>query len=326
MKRRQFIAVVGTAAAWPWAAARAQQPVPMIGFLGSGSAEIYAERLIEIRRGLAEAGFFEGRNVTIEYRWAEGQLNRLPRLAADLVDRKVVLIIASGGSPAPAAAKGATTTIPIVFTTDGDPVKDGIVASLNRPGGNATGMTTLTASLTAKRLEIFRDVMPSADAIGMLVNPASIQAPEQVREAEEAARALGQRVRVANVSKESDVEPAFVSLAQMRVTGLMVAADPQFNAWRQQIVALARRHGIPAMYGRREFVADGGMMSYGANLNEQYRQIGGYIGRILNGEKPADLPVLQPTKFELLVNLKTAKALGLAIPESFLLRADEVIE
>jgi putative ABC transport system substrate-binding protein len=326
MRRRQFITLLGGAAAWPVAAHAQQQAMPVIGFLGSGSADIYAERLIEIRRGLSETGFVEGRNVVVEYRWAEGRLDQLPALAADLVSRNVSLMVASGGSPAPAAAKDATTTIPIVFTTDGDPVKDGVVASLNRPGGNATGMTTLTASLIAKRLEIFRDVMPSADTIGMFVNPTSIQMPKQVREAEEAGRALGQNIRVANVSKEGDLELALAALAHMGVAALVVAADPQFNAWRQQIVMLAHRHGIPAMYGRREFVAEGGLMSYGANLNEQYRQVGVYVGRILNGAQPADLPVLQPTRFELVVNLKTAKALGLTISESFLLRADEVIE
>ena len=326
MRRRQFITLLGGAAAWPLVA-RAQQPAtPVIGVLGSGSAAAYSERLVLIRQGLAETGFTEGRNVVIEYRWAAGQLDRLPALAVDLVGRNVNVIIATGGLPAPRAAKSATATIPIVFSTDGDPVKDGLVASLNRPGGNATGVTVISASLTAKRLDIFRDLVPKATVIAVLVNPTSAQAPDQTRDAEETVRAMGLQIRVLNASSEGDFEQAFAALAGVLNAALLVSADPLFVARRERLVELVHHHAIPAIYGRREFAAAGGLVSYGANLAEPYRLLGTYAGRILKSEKPSDLPVAQPTKFELIINLKAAKALGLTVPDKLLAIADEVIE
>jgi len=310
----------------PLAAEAQQAATPLIGFLGTASPEAYADRLAAIREGLKEAGYVEGQNVTIEYRWAHGRYDRLPTMAAELVHRRVAVIMTSGGSPAALAAKAATTTIPIVFGTGGDPVKEGLVASLNRPGGNATGISVLTETLAAKRLEIFREVVPRADVIALLVNPTSAPSLEQLRDTEEAARSLGQRIHVFNVSSEADFEPAFAALVGMRIRALLVVAEPMFNARREQIVALSQRHAVPAIYPRREFVAIGGLMSYGTRLTEAYRQQGIYAGRILKGAKPADLPVLQPTRFELVINLKTAKVLGLTIPQSLLLRADEVIQ
>jgi putative ABC transport system substrate-binding protein len=326
VRRREFITLLGGAAIWPLAARAQPLATTLIGFLGSGSPQTYVDRLVAIRQGLKETGFVEGQNLAIEYRWADGRLDQLPALAADLAGRQVRIIVASGGSPAPLAAKAATSTIPIVFSTDGDPVKEGLVASLNRPGGNATGVTVLTTSLAAKRLEIFDEVVPKANAIAVLINPTNAEGIEQARDAEAAARALAQRIHVLNVSSQGDIEPAFAAMVEMRIAALMVTASPLFVAQREQIVRLAQRNAIAAMYGRRDFVAIGGLMSYGANLTELYRQLGLYTGRILKGEKPAELPVMQPTKFELAINLKTAKALGLTVPPALLARADEVIE
>jgi putative tryptophan/tyrosine transport system substrate-binding protein len=326
LRRRQFITLLGGAAAWPLAA-RAQQPaLPVIGVLGSGSAAAYGERLTLIGQALAEAGFAEGRTVAMEYRWAGGQLNLLPELAVDLVSRKVNVIIATGGLQAPRAAMSATSTIPIVFSTDGDPVRQGLVASLNKPGGNATGITVFSASLTAKRLEIFRELLPKAKVFGVLVNPTAAQAPEQIQDAEQSARSLGFEIRVLNARSDAEFEPALTALAGVRDAALLVSADPLFIARRETLVAASNRHAIPAIYGRRDFVAAGGLVSYGANLAEPYRLMGTYVGRILKGEKPADLPVAQPSKFELVINIKTAKALGLAIPDKLLALADGVIE
>jgi putative tryptophan/tyrosine transport system substrate-binding protein len=327
MRRREFITLLaGWAAAWPLAA-RAQQPsMPVIGVLGSGSASAYGERLTLIRQALAETGFTEGRTVAMEYRWAGGQLDRLPELAVDLVSRKVNVIIATGGLQAPRAAMAATSTIPIVFSTDGDPVKQGLVASLNRPGGNATGVTVFSASLTAKRLEIFRELVPKAKVFGVLVNPTAAQAPEQIQDAEEGARLLGCEIWVLNARSEAEFEPALTALAGMREAALLVSADPLFIARRETLVAGANRHAIPAIYGRRDFAVAGGLVCYGANVAEPYRLMGTYVGRILKGEKPADLPVAQPSKFELVINLKTAKTLGLHVPAKLLALADEVIE
>jgi putative ABC transport system substrate-binding protein len=327
MRRREFIALLGGAAAAGPVAARAQQPaMPVVGVLGSASAAAYAERLTLIRQALADAGLAEGRNITMEYRWAEGQLDRLPVLAAELAGRKVNVIIATGGVQAPRAAMSATRTIPIVFSTDTDPVQDGLVASLNRPGGSVTGITTITTSLTAKRLDIFRDLVPNAKLLAVLVNPTSAQASEQARDAQESARALGIESRVLHARSEVELAPAIAALAGVPDAGLLVSADPFFNARRGIIVAAANRHAIPAIYPRREFAAAGGLISYGANLSDLYRLMGTYVVRILKGEKPADLPVAQPSKFELIINLSTAKGLGFEVAPKLLALAQEVIE
>jgi putative tryptophan/tyrosine transport system substrate-binding protein len=327
VRRREFITLLGgAAAAWP-RTARAQQPsMPVIGVLGTGSAAVYHERLTLIRQALAEAGFTEGRNVAMEYRWAEAQADRLPALAIDLVGRRVNVIIATGGLQAPRAAMSATNTIPIVFSTDGDPVKQGLVTSLNRPGGNATGVTVFSASLTAKRLDIVRELVPTAKVFAVLVNPSGAQASDQIQDAEETVRPLGFDVRVLQARSEAEFEPALAALAGVPDAALVVASDPLFNARRETVVALANRHRIPAIYGRREFATAGGLVSYGANLAEPYRLMGTYVGRILKGAKPSDLPVAQPSKFELVINLKTAKALGLEVPAKLLALADEAIE
>jgi putative tryptophan/tyrosine transport system substrate-binding protein len=326
MNRRAFIAAVGgAAAAWPLAA-RAQQATPVIGVLGSASAAAYSDRLTLIREGLAKTGFVEGRTVAIEYRWAGAQLDRLPALALELVGRKVNVIIATGGLQASRAAMSATSTIPIVFSTDGDPVKQGLVSSLNRPGGNATGITVFSASLTAKRLEVFHELVPNTKFFGVLVNPSAVQAHDQIQDAEETGRSLGFDIRILNARSDADFEPAISTLGGVRNAALLVSADPLFIARREILVAVANRHAIPAIYGRRDFAAAGGLASYGANLAEPYHLMGVYVGRILKGEKAAELPVIQPTKFEFVINLKTAKALGLAIPDKALAIADEAIE
>jgi putative ABC transport system substrate-binding protein len=330
MRRRDAIGILGGAAAAsllrPLAARALNAAMPVIGVLGSASASAYGERLTFIGQGLADSGFTEGRNVTMDYRWAEGQLDRLPALAAELVDRRVDVIIATGGLQAPRAAIAATSTIPIVFSTDGDPVKQGLVASLNRPGGNATGITVFSASLTAKRLELFRALVPAASVFAILVNPASAQAADQIADARASAQVLGFEIRVLSVRSEAEFEPTLAALAETRDAALVITADPLFIARRNALVDAANQHRIPASYGRREFAAGGGLMSYGANLAEPYRLMGVYTGRILKGEQPSNLPVQQPTKFEFVVNLKTAKALGLTIPQSILQLADEVIE
>jgi len=327
IRRREFISALGGAAASRPLVAWAQQPaMPVIGVLGSASASADKERLMLISQGLAESGFAEGRNVAVEYRWADGQLDRLRALAAELVDRRPNVIIATGGLQAARAAISATSTIPIVFSTDGDPVKQGLVASLNRPDGNATGITVFSASLTAKRLELFRKLVPAAKVFAILVNPTAAQAAEQIADAQASASMLGFEMRVLNARSDTEFEPALTALAGVRDTALVVAADPLFIARREALTAAANQHGIPASYGRREFAAAGGLMSYGANLAESYRLMGIYAGRVLKGERPADLPVQQPTKFEFVVNMKTAKALGLDVPPGVLSFADEVIE
>jgi putative ABC transport system substrate-binding protein len=327
LKRRDFVALLGgLAAAWPLAA-HAQQPrMPVIGFLGSESPELFAGRLRAFHRGLSETGYVEGRNLAIEYRWARSDLARLPELAADLAERGVAVIAASGGSAPGLAAKAATSTIPIVFQTGADPVKDGLVVSMSRPSGNITGVTRLASTMELKRLELLRELVPKASVIAFLINPSNPVAEPRVLEMQEPARSLGLQLDVLRASTEHELETAFASLVRRGAGALSVGTGAVFHDRREQLVALAARHGIPAMYEDRDFVAAGGLMSYTAGPDDSQRQLGGYVGRILMGEKPADLPVLQPAKFNLVLNLKAAKALGLEIPPTLLARADEVIE
>jgi putative ABC transport system substrate-binding protein len=327
IRRREFITLLGGAAAgWPLAA-RGQQPaIPVIGFLNSVSPGQFGHFLDMFRRGLNETGFVEGRNVRIEYRWAEGHFDRLPALAADLVGRNAAVIAATGGPASGLAAKAVTATTPIVFVTAGDPVKEGFVASFSRPGGNATGINLLLSAMEGKRLGLLRELLPSAALIGVLLNPAMPTFADQLNEIQEAARALAQQIQVLHVSNEREIDAAFASASQLRAAALLVTADPFMFSRLHQLVALATRYSIPVFYFAREFAAAGGLISYGISLAEAYRMVGVYTGRILKGEKPADLPVQQLTKFEMVINLKTAKALGLEVPPGLSARADEVIE
>jgi putative ABC transport system substrate-binding protein len=325
MRRREFITLLGGAAAWPLAA-RAQQPLPVVGYLGTETPEVFASRLKAFRQGLGETGYVEGRNVAIEYRWAESRNDRLPALAAELVARKVNVIVAPGATPAARAAKVSTTTIPIVFAIGNDPVQMGLVTSLNRPGSNITGVTTLGGEIGPKRLELLHEMVPAATVIALLVNPTNPAAETQVTELQPAARTLGLQLHVLRAAAERDFDAAFASLVQLRAGGLVIAADAVFNTLPGQLAALTLHHSLPAAFQYREFTAAGGLMSYGNSATDPHRQVGVYTGRILKGEKPADLPVQQATKVELILNLKTAKALGLTFPVTLLGRADEVIE
>jgi len=326
MKRRAFIALLGGAAAWPLAA-RAQQPGrPMIGFMSARSPEDSVHVVEAFRRGLKEGGFVEGENAAIEFRWARGDYSRLPMLAAELVSRQVAVIVAAGGEPSGLAAKAATATIPIVFGIGGDPVALGLVESFSRPGSNATGVTLLTNLMEPKRLGLLRVLAPGVPLIGVLLNPKFAPASRQLRQVEEAARSIDQRIVVANAGTDEELETAFAALTSERIGALLVTADPYFDTRREQIVTFAARQRLPAIYQFREYVMAGGLLSYGVSITDAYRNYGVYTARILKGAKPADLPVLQPTKFETVINLKTAKALGIKISDNLLSLADEVIE
>jgi putative tryptophan/tyrosine transport system substrate-binding protein len=326
MRRREFIGVLGGAAAWP-VVARAQQPaMPVIGFLGGGSPDTDANRVRAFRQGLNEAGFAEGQNVAIEYRWADGQYDRFPALAADLVRRQVDVIAAFGGTASALPAKAATTSIPIVFSVAGDPVEFGLVDSLNRPGGNITGVAILSQTLGPKLLELLHALVPKATVIALLLNPTSPLANTLLRDAQAAAGTLGLQLQVLHASTERDFDTVFATLVQLRASALAIGADALFTNHSEQLAALALRHAVPAIYATREFAVAGGLLGYGPSIADSWRLMGIYTGRILNGEKPADLPVQQVTKVELVVNLKIAKALGIDVPQSLLARADEVIE
>jgi putative tryptophan/tyrosine transport system substrate-binding protein len=326
--RRELIAgLCGGAAAWPLAAQAQQPAMPVIGYLGSESADLFAGRLRAFHQGLSETGYVEGKNVAVEYRWAENQRDRFPGLLADLVDREVTVIVAVTGTPPALAAKAATTTIPIVFVTGGDPVALGLVTSLNRPGGNLTGVSTLTVELGPKQLEVLRELVPTATIIALLVNPTNPTNAEALsRDLQAAARTLGLQLHVLHASTERDFDAVFASLPRLRAGALVIGSDPFFNSRRQQLVTLASRHAMPTMYPFREYVTVGGLISYGNSFIDAHRRVGVYTGSLLKGQKPADLPVEQSVKAELVINLKTAKALGLDVPATLVARADEVIE
>ncbi len=327
MKRREFITLLGGAAAvWPFAA-RAQQPrMPVMGFIASASADGYAWVLPPLREGLAATGYVEGQNLTIEYRWADYRYDRLPALTADLVQRPVAVIFATGGVISAIAAKSSTATIPIVFVHGSDPVQYGLVASFNRPGGNVTGVTFHNSALGPKRIGLLRDVVPKATVIAVLINPNNPNAISDTKEMQDVGRSIGVKIELVHASSERELDEAFSKIVQLRADALIVHIDAVFQAHEKQIVALAAKYAVPTMYANRQFTPLGGLISYGTDPADGYRQAGVYVGRILKGAKPADLPVVQADKFELVVNLKTAKSLGLKIPDSFLLLADEVIE
>ena len=327
LRRRDFITLLGGAAVgWPLTARAQQQPMPVIGWMSGRSPEDSAHLVPAFRQGLREAGFVEGQNLSIEYRWARGDYGRLPTLAAELMERRVAVLVAVGGDPSAIAAKQATSTIPIVFGIGGDPVKAGLVISFNRPGTNATGYTLLTNEMESKRVSLLHELLPGVRLIGALLNPNFTPAVRQLQDIEEAVRSIGQTLFVARASNDTELEAALLSLVRQGVGAMLVAADPYFDTRRDRIIAFAAQNRIPAIYQFREFAVAGGLISYGPSITDSYRQAGVYVGRILKGTKPADLPVLQPTKFELVINLKTANALGLALPNSIQLLADEVIE
>ena len=326
MRRREFIKVVtGSAVVWPIAAHAQQATMPIVGVLDSSSANEYAPFLVAFREGLHEAGFIEGRNVAIEYRWADGRYDRLPSLAAELVRVPVAVLVATGITAA-AAAKAATSTVPIVFNTGGDPVRFGLVPSLNRPGGNVTGVASLGKVLVAKRFELLRELVPKANVVAFLVNPNNAVATLDTSDAQAAAATLGYQLIIVKGGSAGDIDAAFATIAEQRAGGLLQQLDPFLQSRRDQLVGLAARYALPAIYERRDFATAGGLMSYGTSLRDALRLVGKYTGRLLKGEKPANLPVQQPTKFELVINLKTAKALRLTVPPTLLTRADEVIE
>jgi putative ABC transport system substrate-binding protein len=327
MRRRDVLSLLGGAAvSWPLGARAQRAPMPVVGFLVSASAQGYARVMGPILEGLKDSGYIEGRNVSIEYRWADYQYDRLPALAADLVRQQVAVIFTTGSVVSAIAAKSATNTIPVVFANGSDPVRYGLVASLNRPGGNVTGVTYYNSGLGPKRIELLREIVPGAKVIGVLVNPKNPNAEPDGIEIQEAGRSLGVRIELVNASSERELDDVFAKLRELRAGALMVHIDALFNAQNKQIVALAERHAIPTMYASPPFARAGGLISYGTNVDDMDRQAGMYIGKILKGTKPADLPVLQPTKFELVINLRTAKALGLTVPLIMQMTADEVIE
>jgi putative ABC transport system substrate-binding protein len=326
MRRRDFIKLAGSAAAWPLAAQAQQPAVPVIGWLSSATSGVDANTLPSFRQGLNAQGFVEGQNVAIEYRWADNRSDRLPELATDLVRRRVSVIVTTSGVTAAIAAKAASATIPVVFQTAADPVAFGLVASLNRPGGNVTGATSLNTEIAPKRLELLHELVPAATIIALLVNPTNPTAETYSRDAQAAARTLGVELPILHASTEREIDAVFTTLVPLRAGGLVISPDAFFNSQREQLVALTVRGAVPAIAQSREFMAAGGLMSYGGDIADQYRQVGDYAGRILKGERPADLPVQQSTKVALTINLKTAKALGLTVPLALLTRADEVIE
>jgi putative ABC transport system substrate-binding protein len=326
MRRRDFITLVaGTAAGWPLAARAQQGALPVIGFMSSRSPEDSQSVLAAFRKGLIESGLVEGKNVVVEFRWARGDYDRLPAFAAELISNRVAVIVAAGGDPSALAAKAATSTVPIVFSS-GDPIKAGLVASLSRPGGNATGVYILSNDVEAKRLGLFHELFPGAALFGVLLDSKFPPAAREAQELAEAARTIGQPLVVLDASTDAELDAAFAALAQQRVTAMLMTADPFYDSRRDKIIAFAAQQKLPAMYHFREYVVDGGLMSYGPSLTEAYREIGSYAARILNGATPSDLPVLQSVKFQLAINLKTAKTLGLTIPASFLSLADELID
>jgi putative ABC transport system substrate-binding protein len=325
MRRRNFISLVGGAAAWPFALRAQQQPaIPVIGFLNAGTAAVYAPYVTAFRRGLAAAGYEEGRNLTIEYRWAEGQTEQGPALVAELVRRQVAVIVVTASTALVLAAKAAAPSIPIVFAIGADPVKFGLAASLNRPGGNVTGVSFLANLLAAKQLEVLHETVPKAAVIGFLMNPDNPNAASDTREVRAAADALGLTLAVANARSDDGIDTALASMVQRHASALLIGADALFR--RDRVAALTIRHALPAITNARDFALAGGLLSYGADLREAYNHAGVYAGRILKGEKPADLPVVQSTKFELVINMRTGKALGIEVPPMLLARADEVIE
>ena len=326
MQRRQFIALLGGAAVTRPLAARAQQPAPVIGFLSSRSADDSALVEVAFRKGLQDTGFAVGQNVQVMYGWAEGRFDRLPSLATDLVERRVSVIVAVGGDVAADAAKAATTAIPIVFITGTDPAKTGLVTRFNRPESNVTGITLFSTAVEQKRFEIFRELVPNASTFAILLNPKKKYSDVERGEMESAARSLGEHVRILNASTARDIETAFEDIARAKIKAILIGTDPLFSAERKLILALAERHGVPAIYDSRVQVEEGGLISYGASYADAYRQAGTYAGRILKGARPADLPVLLPTKFELVINMKTTKALRLTVPPNTLAIADEVID
>jgi putative ABC transport system substrate-binding protein len=327
MRRRDFMTgIAGSAAAWPLAA-RAQHPaMPVVGFLTARGQEESTHLAEAFRRGLGENGYVEGRNVTIEYRWADGRYDLLPAMATELASRPVTVLAAAGGQPAALAAKTATTTIPIVAAFNADPVAAGLVGSLSRPGGNVTGVSNLSTLLEPKRLGVLREMMQAAGTVGVLLNPTFPLSADQLKDIEQAAQAIGQPIDVLRASTDSEVEAAFESIAERRIPALLVASDPFFSSRRDHLAILAARAAVPTMYGFRDYVVAGGLLSYGIDLSDVYRQLGLYVGRVLKGAKPAELPVQQPIKFEFVINLKTAKTLGIKIPDNMVSLADEVIE